>query len=271
MIGCPSEAAGGLATGRVSPVSVDEAPALQMPLEEVHGRRADEAGDEEVGRPVVEFERRSDLLDHAIVHHHDLVGHGHGLDLVVGDVDGGGLQPLVQGLDLRAHGDAQLGIEVGERLVEEEDLRIAHDGASHGDALALAARELARIAVEKLAQAEDLGGAVDAGLDLGLGRPLQLEREGHVVGDRHMRVERIVLEHHRDVALLGRNVVHDLRADAKLAAGHAFQSRDHAQEGGFAAAGRPDQDHELAVLDLDGDTVNDRDGSEVLSNVADLN
>ena len=81
------------------------------------------------------------------------------------------LQPLVQRLDLGAHRDAQLGVEVGQRLVEEEDLRIAHDGAAHGDALALAARELARIAVEELAQAEDLGGAVDRGLDLGLAAP----------------------------------------------------------------------------------------------------
>ena len=52
---------------------------------------------------VVEVERRADLLDAAVVHDDDLVGHGHRLDLVVGDVDRGGLQPLVQVLDLGAH------------------------------------------------------------------------------------------------------------------------------------------------------------------------
>ena len=46
-------------------------------------------GDEEVGRAVVEFERRADLLDPAGVHDDDAVGHGHRLDLVVGDVDDG--------------------------------------------------------------------------------------------------------------------------------------------------------------------------------------
>ena len=95
------------------------------------------------------------------MHHHDLVGHGHRLDLVVGDVDGRGLQPLVQLLDLGAHLHAQLGVEIGERLVEQEDLRIADDGAAHGDALALAAGELARIAVEQLLEAEDLGRPLD--------------------------------------------------------------------------------------------------------------
>ena len=93
------------------------------------------------------------------MHHHDLVGHGHGLDLVVGDVDGRRLQALVQLLDLGAHGDAQLGVEIRQRLVEQEHLRVAHDGAAHGDALALAAGELARIAVEQRAEAEDIGGA----------------------------------------------------------------------------------------------------------------
>ena len=50
----------------------------------------------------------------------------------------------MQRLDLAAHADAQLGVEVGERLVEQEHLGIAHDGAAHGDALALAAREFGR-------------------------------------------------------------------------------------------------------------------------------
>ena len=58
---------------------------------------------------------------------------------------------LVQALDLAAHLVAQLGVEIGERLVEQEDLRIAHDGAADGDALALAAGKLARIAVEQAA------------------------------------------------------------------------------------------------------------------------
>jgi len=45
----------------------------------------------------------------------------------------------VQFLDLSAHRHAQLGVEVGQRLIEQEDFRIAHDRAAHRDALALAA------------------------------------------------------------------------------------------------------------------------------------
>ena len=59
----------------------------------------------------------------------------------------------MQLLDLGAHVDAQLGVEVGERLVEQEEHGIAHQRAAHRDALALAAGELRRLALE---QAVDL-------------------------------------------------------------------------------------------------------------------
>ena len=148
-------------------------------LEEVHRRGAEEAGNEEVGGFVVDFERGVDLLDDAFlesgggvehgVHHDDAGAHGHGFDLVVGDVDHGGLETAVQLDDLGAHLDAHLGVEVGERFVEEKDLGLAHDGAADGDALALAAGERLGGAVEELAETEDFGGGEHAALDFVFG------------------------------------------------------------------------------------------------------
>ena len=54
----------------------------------------------------------------------------------------------MQLLELDPHLDPQFGVEVGERLVEQEDLRVADDRAPQCDALALAARKLARLAPE---------------------------------------------------------------------------------------------------------------------------
>jgi hypothetical protein len=48
----------------------------------------------------------------------------------------------VQVADLARIDDAQLGVEVGQRLVEEKQLGFAHDGAADGHALALAAGKL---------------------------------------------------------------------------------------------------------------------------------
>ena len=102
------------------------------------------------------------------------------------------------------------------------------------------------------------------------GAPLQLQREGHVVGDGHVRVERVVLEHHGDVALLRRQVVDHPLADADLARGDVLEPGDHAQQRRLAAAGRADEDDELAVLDVDRDAVQDRRRAEGLAHVADL-
>src|SRR4028119_2076957 len=49
-----------------------------------------------------------------------------------------------RGRGLGAHSAPQGRVEVRERLIEEEDARLAHDGAPDGDALALTAGELAR-------------------------------------------------------------------------------------------------------------------------------
>ena len=81
--------------------------------EEVHPGAADEARDEQVARPVVEFQGRAHLLDDPALQHHDLVGHGHGLDLVVGDVDHGRAQLLVQPADLDPGLHAQGRVQVG--------------------------------------------------------------------------------------------------------------------------------------------------------------
>src|SRR5207302_9979946 len=97
-----------------------------------------ETGDEQVGGVVVYVPGRSDLLEDAGVHDRDAVAHGHRLDLVMRDVDERGLQLAVELLQLDAGLSAQLRIEVGQRLVEEEDLRAAHYGATERHALALA-------------------------------------------------------------------------------------------------------------------------------------
>ena len=72
----------------------------------------------------------------------------HRLDLVVRHVDRGHADSLLQVRDLRPHLEAEARVEVRERLVHQEHLRLAHDRASHRHALALAARQPPRLAIE---------------------------------------------------------------------------------------------------------------------------
>ena len=52
------------------------------------------------------------------------------------------LSSLLQLADVLAHAAAQLGVEIRQRLVEQQHLRLEHERARHRDALLLAAGEL---------------------------------------------------------------------------------------------------------------------------------
>ena len=222
---------------------------LQLRLDQIDRGRPDEAGDELVDRPVVERLRSVDLLQAPAVHHRDAVAHRHRLDLVVRDVDRRHIEPPLQLMDLGAHLHPQLRVEVRERLVHQEGLRLADDRATHCDALTLAARESARLALEEVLDLEDARRALDPLLDFLLRQLVELEAEGEVLLDGHVRIERVALEHHRDVALLRRQVVDDAVADPDLAVGDLLEARNHAQGGRLAAAGGADENHQLTILD----------------------
>ena len=62
----------------------------------------------------------------------------------------------MQPLDLDAQLGAQLGVEVRQRLVEQEDVDVAHQRPADGDALALAAGKRGRLAVQQRLDLQDL-------------------------------------------------------------------------------------------------------------------
>ena len=183
-----------------------------------------------------------------VPHYHHSVPQRHGFGLVVRHIQHGGAERVVQPRDLAPHLHAQLGVEVGERFVEEKHRRLADDRPTEGDALLLAARELPRPLLEQRLDAQDPGGFPDARGDLGAGDAPQLETERHVVEDAHVRVQRVILEHHGDVAVAGGDVVDHAVADAQLPGRDGLQPGHHAQGRALAAPGRADENDELAVV-----------------------
>src|SRR5262249_34190561 len=103
--------------------------------------------------------------------------------------------------DLAAHLVTQLGVQIGERLVEKEDPRVAYDGAADSNPLALSARELARITIKELDDAQHLRRTLHAVLDLRLRHPTGAQAERDIAEYGHMRIERVVLKHHGDIAV----------------------------------------------------------------------
>ena len=76
--------------------------------------------------------------------------------------------------------------------------------------------------------------------------------------DGHVAEERVVLEHEADVALPRRDAgdVAAVQRDAPVV--DLGEAGDGAQERALAAAAGPEQDEELALLDLERDVVDDR-------------
>jgi hypothetical protein len=67
---------------------------------------------------------------------------------------------------------------------------------------------------------------------------------------RHVRIQRVVLEDHRDVAVLRGEIVDHLAPDLQVSRGDVLEPRDHPQRRRLPAARRADEDHELRVADL---------------------
>src|SRR6476659_1555607 len=115
---------------------------------------------------------------------------------------------------------------------------------------AAGSRTIARpIATRWRCPPERLRGLAHASVDLLLRDLLQPQPERDVLVDRQVRVERVALEDHRDVALARRHVVDDALADPQAALADLLQPRDHPQRGRLAAAGWADEHDELLVAD----------------------
>ena len=159
---------------------------------------------------VIELVRRADLRDAARVQANDAVGQRHRLGLVMRDEDRGHAERLVQQLDLGPDLHAQLGIEIGQRLVEQEELRLPGQRPAHGHALALAARKRLRLAVEVGLELQERRRSRATRVARSARRhAVHPQAKADVRRHRHVRIERVVLKHHREVALACAEIVDD--------------------------------------------------------------
>src|SRR5205085_3394756 len=117
------------------------------------------------------------------------------------------------------------------------------------DTLLLPAGELARPAAFESYELDDLQDVVDSFAMLLPRHPLDLQSEGDVVVDRHVREERVVLEDqiHRPAVRRDRGDVSSLQENPSLV--RSLEARDHAQRRRLPATAWSQQREELAVLD----------------------
>ena len=92
-------------------------------------------------------------------------------------------------------------------------------------------------------------------VDLRLWHAALLEREADVLRDRQMREQSVVLEHHADVAPIGRRASDHRAADEDVARRRLLEAGDHHERRGLAGAGGPEEGDELAGLDVEAQIV----------------
>ena len=121
----------------------------------------------------------------------------------MGDVDGGGPGLPVDLGDLGAHGDPLLGVQVGKRLIHQEDAHLTDDRAANGHSLALAAGQGPGQTVQVIGETQDLGGLQHPLLNDVVVHTLEGQAKGDVVIDRHLGIEGVALEDHGHLPLPG--------------------------------------------------------------------
>ena len=136
--------------------------------------------------------------------------------------------------------------------------------------MALTTGKLARFALQQRFQFKGARCRFDLAGDFFFVRPRQVEREGHVLAHRHVRIQRVGLEDHGQVTL-GRAEIGDVTAiEFDFPAADFLQSRNQAQQRGLAAAGRADENDELPVADIQIDALDDVVAVEAFLQVVDF-
>ena len=219
-------------------------------------RDAHKVENEGVGRPLKDLPGIAGLANPAlVVHDRQAVRDGQGDFLVVRDIEDGDVQFALQFLDFEPHFFAQVGVQVGQRLVQKHQGRVGDQRPGQGHALLLPAGKFRRQTLLQTGHADHLDGFHDAVANLIL-RPFgDLQGIGDILEYTHVRPDRVILKDHTQAAAVGGDVDacgrirHDGVVDGDSARVGGFKTGDQAQQNGLATTRRSQQGETLALLD----------------------
>src|SRR5260370_12058830 len=219
------------------------------PVAHKHVRDADEPGDELGRGPLVDLDGGADLLDLAVRHDRHPVAHRQRLLLVVCDIDERDADRLLDLLQLDLHLLAKLELECAQRFLAPQHLSFVDHGPREGDALALAAGQLVRSPLAEPGEAHHLERSLDSLLACLPRDTLDSPPVADVLGDRHVREERVVLEHGVGVPDVWRNGGDVAAAELDPAGVRALETGEQPQQHRFARARRSEHAEKLIVVD----------------------
>ena len=178
------------------------------------------------------------------------------------DVDRGDPELELDPPDLLPQLDAHLGVERGERLVEQEHARLDREGAGERHPLLHAARELMRVSLAGVGEPDKLEQLAHTLPPAGLRLFTDLEPVLDVLLRRHVREQAVGLEDHAHVSAVRRDARHVLAVDEDGARVWLVEARDEPEGGRLAATARTEQGDELARFEGEVDALQRGHGSE---------
>ena len=226
---------------------------LEVPSGELGGQGGHRLG--EVQRHLLLAELLHELvlaLDQdqlALVDHAHAIGHLLGLlDVVRGQDDGHAL--VAELAHQRPHVAAELDVDAGRRLVEEQDVRLVRQRLGDHHAPLHAARERLDAVVALLPERQRLEHALDVARVRGAPEQSAAEAAGGPGRLEHLRDQ--LLRHEPDAGTGVAVVLHDVVAGG----GHRARARRHdsahdVDQRGLAGAVRAEQGEDLALLDVE--------------------
>ncbi len=224
------------------PAGGGEHPGRAVALE--HPRVAQEQGGGGVGGCRPHVGHRPLLHDPALAHHHQPVGDGERLLVVVGDQERGGARRGEDVAQLTGQPFPHPGVERGERLVEQQQPRLGGQRAGQRDPLPLAARERAGQPVAVALEPHHPQQTGHPGVDVA-GAP-QPRCVAHVAGHGEVGEELALLEHQREPAAVGGHPGQVGAVPAHPARRRRLEPGHRPQQRRLAAAGRAEHGHHLA-------------------------
>ncbi|MPM59979.1 hypothetical protein SDC9_106825 [bioreactor metagenome] len=182
----------------------------------------------------------------------------------MGDVDAGDPQPLLELPDVDPHLLPELGVQVRQGFVKEEQGRFHHHRPCKGDPLLLSPRELAWLTCLHAAEPHQVHHLLRPLADFHARQLSEPQPEGDVVPHVQVGEDGVGLEDHGGVPPVGRDVVHPVIAEEDSSGGGILESSHHPEEGGLAAPRGSEEGDELSVVHLQGDGIH---GAEEASRI----
>ena len=187
----------------------------------------------------------------------------------MGDEHGGDADATDQLADLPAGALAQRGVQIGERLVQQEHPRLGGQRTGQRHALLLPAGELVHAAPLQARQVDQLERARDPLRQLGAAHVERLEPEADILADVEVGEQRVVLEHHPEPAMhrFHPGDILALDQDAPLVRG--LEPGQQPEHRGLAAAAGPQEREHLAPCEGQRDLLGGDHAVEALGEAFD--